>query len=97
MRKVLNDKQKLMAYVLNTDADLNANGRITQSKIGDLLKVSQSTVAQAIKDVRHKLEVNSLQNELFETKRELIEARNNGDYTDIDLPVSYSEHYKRLP
>ena len=97
MKKKLNDKQKLMAYVLNTDADLNANGRITQSKIGDLFEVSQPTVAQAIKDVRHKIEITNLQNELLEAKRALIEEQNNANFVDLDFPDSYSDEYKRLP
>lgn len=97
MQKKMNEKQKIMAYVLNTDADINANQRITQAKIGDLFGVSQSTVAQAMKDVRHKMEVNNLKNELFEAKRTLIMMHNQGKCSDIDFDSSCSEEYKRLP
>ena len=97
MKRKLTDKQKIMAYVLSTDADLNSSKKITQEEIGSLFNVSQPTIAQAMKDVRHKMEIADLQNELLQAKRDLIEERNKGNYSDMELPFSYSNEYKRLP
>ena len=37
MKSKMNQKQKLMAYVLSTDADLNSNKNITQKKSENFL------------------------------------------------------------
>lgn len=92
MKKKLNDKQKLMAYVLSTDADLNANKKITQSQIGDLFGVSQPTIANANKETSMKLENLRLQKELSIAKQELRQLSGIENYS---LPDTISDEYRR--
>ena len=70
MRKKLNDKQKVIAYLLNTDDDL---GNLSTKKIGKLFDVSQSTAYNAVKDIRVQKRIKDLEQELERTKRELRE------------------------
>jgi hypothetical protein len=72
MKKALNDKQKLMAYVLNKDPDL---GNHSTKKIGDFFKVAQSTAYNAVKDVGIARQIQNLQKELEETKTELLASK----------------------
>lgn len=65
MKAKLNQKQKLMAYILNKDDDC---GNIAMEKIGIIFNTSQSTISNAIKDISHQLEVNNLQKELSDAK-----------------------------
>ena len=99
MKKILNEKQELVAYILHTDKDVNQQGNITQKKIADLLGVSQPTISQAINSVKTKLQIMSLRNELSTIKKELF----NGEIIDSDkvqtlrLPANVSNVYHRKP
>lgn len=97
MKKKLSEKQKVMAYVLNTDSELNANQRITQKKIGDLFGVSQPTVAQAMKDVRHRIEVSDLKKQLFEAKKELVKMKESGVLKEIEINDNSCLEYRQRP
>lgn len=92
MRTKMNDKKKLMSYILSTDADLNREKNITQTEIASLFGVSQPTVAQAIKESRMRLEIGKLQRELSELKGEILEM----DGIDaLGLPNNIGAEYKR--
>lgn len=65
MKKKLNDKQKLVAYVLNKDPDMG----YSMSKIGSLMNVSQSTISNTIKDVSYAKKIHDLESELTEAKK----------------------------
>lgn len=83
MKAKLTNKQKQMAYVLNKDEDFG----FSMQKIGNLFDTSQSTISNAIKDIKHQIEVNSLKLELAETKRYLIEVQKiepKPIYIDVD-------------
>lgn len=94
MKKKLNEKQKLMAYVLSTDADLNHNKNITQKEIGDIFGVSQPTVAQGIKEARYRVTINDLQQELSDVKNELLQM---DEAKNLELPLKVELEYKRKP
>ncbi len=71
MKKKLNQKQQLIAYLLNTDDDL---GNLSTKKIGELFDVSQSTAYNAVKEVKIQKRIHGLEQELVETKRQLRET-----------------------
>ena len=85
----MTDKHKFMSYVLNNDEDLN----VSTTKIAEMFAVSQSTVSNAIKDVRYELKIKNLEKELSMAKKEL--------YIDklIALPESTDDIgvFKRKP
>jgi predicted transcriptional regulator len=82
MKRKLSEKKKMMAYVLSTDSEFE----YSQKKISNLMDVSQSTVSNAIKDVKHLKEVYDLKNELAMAKSKLVEQ-----YEIVEEPK------KRLP
>lgn len=92
MRKKMTDKHQLMAYVLSTDADLNAEKNITQKKIAKLFGMSQTAVSQGIKEAKLKLKINELQKELSTIKGEVLNM--NGINT-LELPSKINSEYKR--
>ncbi len=92
MRKVMDDKKKMMSYVLSTDADLNREKKITQKEIAALFGVSQSTIAQAIKESRMRLEIGELQRRLTELKGEILEMEG---IDVLGLPNDVRNEYKR--
>lgn len=65
----LSDKKKHAAYVLNQDPDF----RYTQKNIGILMNVSQSAISNAIKEIKYKSKIASLEQELEEAKQYLLE------------------------
>lgn len=79
MRSKLNDKQKMMAYILNRDEDM----RYSQRKIGDLMGVSSSTISNAVKEMEYRKTIQSLENELQETRAMMI-----NDYPEIHERVN---------
>ena len=94
MEKKMNDKQKLMAYVLSTDVDLNSNKNITQKEIGNIIGVSQPTVAQCIKEVKYWVTIKELQQELSDAKNEIIQM---DEVKTLELPSKIGLEYKRKP
>lgn len=94
MRKKMNDKQKLMAYVLNTDVDLNRNKNITQAEIANIFRVSQPTVAQGIKEAKYRVAINELQQELSYVKNEIMQM---DEAKTLELPSKVDSQYKRKP
>lgn len=94
MRQKMTDKHKLMAYVLSTDADLNREKNITQGEIGKLLGVSQSSVAQGIKEARFRLRINELEQQLSQAKSEVMQLEG---IDSLELPDHIDAEYKRKP
>lgn len=90
----MTDKHKLMAYVLSTDADLNREKNITQGEIGKLLGVSQSSVAQGIKEARFRLRINELEQQLSQAKSEVMQLEG---IDSLELPDHIDAEYKRKP
>ena len=93
-KKRMNQKQKLIAYVLNTDADLNRNKNITQREIADILGFSQSTIAQNIKDTKYQIRINQLEKELSEIKGEIPQMKG---IEVLNLPSDMDSEYKHKP
>ncbi len=93
-KEKMNQKQKLIAYVLNTDADLNRNKNITQKEIGNILGFSQSTIAQNIKEIRYQSRINELKEELSRIKREVLLDEK---YETLDLPLNVEPKYEHKP
>lgn len=92
MEKKMTDKHKFMAYVLSTDADLNKKKNITQHQIAELFGVSQSSVAQGIKEAKLRLRIDALEKELSKYKKEIINLKN---VDLLDLPEDFDWEYKR--
>ena len=92
MKPKMSEKHKLMAYVLSTDADLNRHKNITQSEIAKILGVSQSTVAQSIKEVKFRRRIDELEKELSQAKKEVIK-----EVDTLQLPENIDPKYKRKP
>lgn len=90
-KKRMNQKQKLIAYVLSTDEDLNRNKNITQQEIGDILGFSQSTIAQNIKETRYQIRINQLEKELSTVKGEILQMKG---IEALDLPSDINLEYK---
>ena len=88
----MTDKHKFMAYVLSTDADLNKKKNITQHQIAELFGVSQSSVAQGIKEAKLRLRIDALEKELSKYKKEVINLKN---VDLLDLPEDFDWEYKR--
>lgn len=65
MKTRLTKKHKLMAYVLNQEFGY------TQSEIGNLMKVNQSTISNAVKEIGYEKEIHDLKMELEEARNEL--------------------------
>lgn len=93
-KKRMNQKQKLIAYVLNTDADLNRNKNITQREIADILGFSQSTIAQNIKETKYQIRINQLEKELSEIKGEIPQMKG---IEVLNLPSDMDSEYKHKP
>lgn len=92
MKKKMTDKHKVIAYVLSTDADLNANKKITQKEISDILGVSQPTIALSNKETALKLQNEELQRQLSEAKQEIL--RLDG-IENFSLPGDCNNEYRR--
>ncbi len=90
-KKRMNLKQKLIAYVLSTDDDLNGIKDITQQEIADILGFSQSTIAQNIKEIKYKIKINRLESRLSEIKREILQME---DIKALELPPDIDLEYK---
>lgn len=92
MKKKMSENHKLMAYVLSTDADINQTKNITQTAIANLFGVSQSTVAQAIKEAKLRVRIHELEQQLSPVKEELLQL--DGIET-LELPEIKDTVYKR--
>ena len=93
-KKRMNQKQKLIAYVLNTDADLNRNKNITQREIADILWYTQTTIAQNNKDTNNQITKNQFQKELSENKAEIPQMKG---IEVLNLPSDMDSEYKHKP
>lgn len=92
MKKKMSENHKLMAYVLSTDADINQTKNITQTDIANLFGVSQSTVAQAIKEAKLRVRINELEQQLSPVKEELLQLDR---IETLELPEIKDTVYKR--
>lgn len=92
MKKKMSDTHKLMAYVLSTDADLNREKNITQEIIADLFGVSQSTVAQAVKEAKLRVRINELERQLSPIKKEVLQL---DGIKVLELPEITDTTYRR--
>lgn len=92
MKRKMTDKHKMMAYVLSTDADLNANKNISQKEIGDIFGVAQSTIAQSNKETALKLQNLQLQKQLSEAKQEILKLEG---IRNLSLPDNCNDEYHR--
>lgn len=73
MRQKFTDKHKMLAYIMMNDPAIRQNKVITQTEIAKLFGVSQSTVAQGIKDMNYKIQINNLQKEISSLTGEAME------------------------
>lgn len=94
-KKKMTDKQKLIAYILNTDADLNENKNITQKEIASILGFSQSTIAQNLKEIRYKMKIKELEEQLSKIKRnDILKIKG---IERLELPLNINSDYKHKP
>lgn len=70
----MSDRHKLMAYVLHEEFGYR------QKAIAELMQVAQSTIANAVKEVKFRLTITNLEKELQQTRNLLQEQ---GFYPDI--------------
>lgn len=63
----MTDKHKMTAYILNKELGYS------MTSIAILMKVSQSTISSAIKDISYRIKIQDLTNELEIVKRELCQ------------------------
>lgn len=73
MRQKFTDKHKMLAYIMMNDPSIRQNKVITQAEIAKLFGVSQSTVAQGIKDMGYKIQINKLQKQVAELTGEAMD------------------------
>lgn len=73
MRQKFTDKHKMLAYIMMNDPTIRQNKVITQTEIAKLFGVSQSTVAQGIKDMSYKIQINNLQKQVASLTGEAME------------------------
>lgn len=66
MQRKMSREHAVMAYVLND------HFRYSQAAIAQLMKVTQSTVSNAIRDVKYWRTVENLQAELYDAKQKLL-------------------------
>lgn len=64
MKQKFTDKHKMLSYIMMNDPTIRQNKVITQKEIANLFGVSQSTVAQGIKDISYKIQINNLQKQV---------------------------------
>ena len=69
MSKKLSLQHAAVAYLLNKELGYN------QSRIGDLMGVSQGTISSSIKDFEYQMQIRSLQKEL-DRAYEMIKSNN---------------------
>lgn len=86
MKKKLSDKKMMMAYVLNKDPDFDCS----MNKIGKLFNVSQSTISNAIKEVKYQRTIYDLSKQLKDAKNEIREKKLLKK-EKIIKPISYYE------
>lgn len=70
----MSDRHKLMAYVLHEEFGYK------QKAIAQLMQVAQSTIANAVKEVKFRLTITNLEKELQQTRNLLQEQ---GFYPDF--------------
>lgn len=83
MKSKLNDKQKIMAYVLNRDMNFN----YPMDRIASLMRVSQSTISNAIKEVEYLRQIQNLEMELQAAKAQIAQMLPSPDRYYIDVNV----------
>ena len=66
----MSKKKKYMAYILHVDGEFG----YTQKKIAALMDVSQSTISNAVKEMRYEAEIYGLKKELENQAREKARA-----------------------
>lgn len=69
MKRALNEKQMVMAYLLNQDPDL---GHISTQKIAELFGVAQSTIWNAVREINIRRQIEDLRQELESCKQQLL-------------------------
>lgn len=62
----MTQQHKVLAYILNTE------NHYTQTKIASLMQVSQSTVANMLKDIKYQIAIDDLEDDL-QRARDIIE------------------------
>lgn len=76
----LSKKKKYMAYILHDDDEFG----YPQKKIAYLMGVSQSTISNAVKEMRYEVEIHGLKKELVEKVREKarVLVAEHGEYLE---------------
>lgn len=82
MKQKMTDKHKFAAFVLNTDEDFG----YSMTDIARLMKVSQSTISNSIKEVKYRQTISDLQKELEMAKAEI---RKEIPVTEVPLLPGY--------
>ena len=65
MKKKLNRKKDVLAYIIYTDKDVNVNKEFTQKKIGEFFGISQSTVSKTVKELKYQERIKKLEKQII--------------------------------
>lgn len=82
MRQKFTDKHKMLSYIMMNDPTVRQNKVITQKELATLFGVSQSTVANGIKDISYKIEINKLQKQLASFRNEALDLVKKLPFSD---------------
>ncbi len=77
----MSDKHKLMAYLLFREFGYK------QDDIAVLMKVSQSTIANAVKEVRFRMKITDLEKQLAETRALLLQQGYHEEIPQLGGPL----------
>lgn len=81
MKRTLTEKHMFIAYVLNKELGYSMQA------IGTLMKVSQSTISNAISRVNTMIQIRNLQAELAEARQLLAQNGITGPETNFDYKL----------
>lgn len=93
-REEIIKEQEALCYIVSTSKYLNYKKHITQKELGEMLGVSQSTIARRKKDATYKVRIKQLESENRELKRCMGLDDNDDAYNVINMP---EDCFRQLP
>lgn len=93
-REEIIKEQEALCYIVSTSKYLNYRKHITQKELGEMLGVSQSTIARRKKDATYKVRIKQLESENRELKRCMGLDDNDDAYNVINMP---EDCFRQLP
>ena len=93
-REEIIKEQEALCHIVSTSKYLNYKKHITQKELGEMLGVSQSTIARRKKDATYKVRIKQLESENRELKRCMGLDDNDDAYNVINMP---EDCFRQLP